>query len=85
MATISRSLREICRTSPERELSVVISLKESSLEVKPLELGIEAESIEGAPGVLKGKLSGTSILELSQRDEVAEISDDFEVTTDDTF
>ena len=83
MGRISQVLDQACRESPDREFSVVIALKESCQEVTPQALGIQAEVIEGIPGIFKGKLRGESILELSKRDEVEDVTDDFEVTTHD--
>ncbi|MEE9131216.1 MAG: hypothetical protein V3T84_14440 [Phycisphaerales bacterium] len=81
MGRISEELDQTCRASPKRLLRVVITLKESCQELTPQQLGIDAEPIEGIPGMLAGSLPGESILELCKRDEVQEVTEDFEVST----
>ena len=81
MGRMSEELDLACRASPKGFIRVVITLKESCQDVTPQQLGIDAAPIEGIPGMFAGSLPGDSILQLCQRDEVLEVTEDYEVST----
>ena len=80
MPRIAADLKQSCHREPQRERNVVITLAAQCEEHLVSDLGLEGVvEIPGLTGVLKGRLAGSRILELSERPEVDEVSEDFEV------
>lgn len=82
MGRLTDNLETLCREEPSKSRNVVITLSEASQELKAADLGIEsAKEMPGLQGILKGCLPGEKLLELIQREEIEEISEDIEVET----
>lgn len=80
MGRITKNLEVLCRQEPSRPRNVVITLSETAQARQAAELGIdEVEEFQGLPGMFKGCLPGEKILELIQRQEIEEITEDFQV------
>lgn len=80
MGSINERLERSCRAEPNRRFPVVITLAESFRDLSAQELEIDARSVGGVPGILVGTLAGELILELIDRDEVLEVTEDDEVS-----
>lgn len=80
MAQIEESLKARCREQPDRTKQVVITLTQEAKEVDPAEIGIpEAQQIQGLAGVLTASIPGRRILELEDRAEIEQITEDMDV------
>ena len=80
MGQLTENLEALCREEPGKSRDVVITLSEASLGLNAADLGIDdVEEIPGVPGILKGRLPSQKILELGEREEIEEISEDIEV------
>lgn len=81
MGRLTTRLEALCREEPGKSRNVVITLSEAAQGLKAAELGIdEAEEFLGLPGIFKGYLPSEKILELVEREEIEEISEDFEAS-----
>ena len=80
MGRLAENLEALCREEPSKARNVIITLSEAAREMKASELGLDtAQEIPGLSGIFKGSLPGEKILDLIQRQQVEEITEDFEV------
>lgn len=80
MCNMDENLKKLCRENPKQSRKVVITLSEEYQNIKPDEIGMpKLEEIQGIPGIFKGTFTGEKLLDLTKRNEIKEIVEDFEV------
>ena len=81
MAQMDATLEQLCQEDPQQLRQVVITFVERAQNVKAADLGLtEAEQIAGLLGIWKCSATGEKLLELSQRSDIEEITEDMEVS-----
>jgi len=80
MKCIDEKLEKLCIQEPKRPRKVVITLKEESKNLKPIDIGLsQAKELKGIPGAFAGTFTGEELIKISKRKEIQEIIEDFEV------
>lgn len=79
MARMDEVLETMCRTNPHQYQDVIITLAETAEHMQSADLGLD-DAKEIGIGIFSGTFRGHTLLELSKRPEVEEITFDARVS-----